>query len=353
MTFQSTSRNQRPKGFNVKQAIQLALLFALCTWLLYQMKHSHYNRTDNDARLQTKLGEEHGAITLGRKGNAGWSSSGSESDSEDRDKGEREKREDGGAGDDKLDRNIEEKAEEVSFDKDNDYGRENAASRVKKEEEKEQEGQYEESQSNEDSNPNTEVEGVESASLIKDTYKKENSNKGHESAKRSMPDHDEEGGDEKDPETQIKEPQNAEKNHTSTSIQYKDQAVKESDENKGPKKIEEKIAVQLGGKVNATLPSQSDMEDGVHVFHDENGVSLDGNDIIESMPKESSGDQKNILHQETISNSNNQTRIIESMPIEGEEVKSNKGSNTADAETEIKGTLEDSKNDKNAAVNID
>uniref|UniRef100_A0A5B7BGD8 Uncharacterized protein n=1 Tax=Davidia involucrata TaxID=16924 RepID=A0A5B7BGD8_DAVIN len=68
MNYQSTSRNQRPKGFNVKQGFQFALLLAVCIWLWYQTKHSHDKRKDS---IQSKLGEEDGSLTLGRKGNAG------------------------------------------------------------------------------------------------------------------------------------------------------------------------------------------------------------------------------------------------------------------------------------------
>ncbi|XP_020588463.1 nucleomorphin-like [Phalaenopsis equestris] len=38
----SASRNQRSKGgFRVKLVLQICLLLAICTWLLYQVKHSH------------------------------------------------------------------------------------------------------------------------------------------------------------------------------------------------------------------------------------------------------------------------------------------------------------------------
>ncbi|XP_059638206.1 uncharacterized protein LOC132280098 [Cornus florida] len=113
MNCQSNARNQRAKGFKVKHAVQFVLLLACCIWLAYQIKQSHDQRRDNGASMQSKLSEKHGAMALGRKGNAGWSSSGGESDSEnvvDLVKGF-EKKEEGGVGDDELDRNVEERAE--------------------------------------------------------------------------------------------------------------------------------------------------------------------------------------------------------------------------------------------------
>lgn len=41
MLRQASSRNQRSKGFKVKNALQICLLVAICIWLLYQVKHSH------------------------------------------------------------------------------------------------------------------------------------------------------------------------------------------------------------------------------------------------------------------------------------------------------------------------
>ncbi|CAL9072215.1 unnamed protein product [Musa textilis] len=41
MLRQVTSRNQRSKGFTMKNALQVCLLVIVCAWILYQIKHSH------------------------------------------------------------------------------------------------------------------------------------------------------------------------------------------------------------------------------------------------------------------------------------------------------------------------
>ncbi|KAA8523160.1 hypothetical protein F0562_009583 [Nyssa sinensis] len=238
MHYHSTSRNQRPKGFNAKQGFLFALLLAVCIWLLYQLNHSHDKRKAYGASIRSKLSEEQGAMILGRRGNAGWPSTGGESDSLDRDLvGEGELKEHGSAGDDDLDRNIEEKTEEVSYYKDNGYGHGNVASHGEKKDEKDLEQQFEESQSNEDNNSDTQVREVELMSLVKDRYKEEDS---HESAKGSMPDHDEQG-DGKSTERQVKDPQNAEKNHSSSLIRDKDQAVKENEKTKALQRLKRRL----------------------------------------------------------------------------------------------------------------
>ncbi|KAJ1393548.1 hypothetical protein SESBI_34911 [Sesbania bispinosa] len=61
MEYQSFGRPQRPKGANIKQALKVMLILAVCAWLVYQIKHSNYGG-------QTKLVAGYGAISLGRKG---------------------------------------------------------------------------------------------------------------------------------------------------------------------------------------------------------------------------------------------------------------------------------------------
>ncbi|KAM1155521.1 hypothetical protein ACFX14_026247 [Malus domestica] len=52
-------RNQRPaKGLKVKHAIQIALILAVCFWLLYQMKQSHgkdYSESSKDKASEAVL----------------------------------------------------------------------------------------------------------------------------------------------------------------------------------------------------------------------------------------------------------------------------------------------------------
>ncbi|KAF5194453.1 hypothetical protein FRX31_015959 [Thalictrum thalictroides] len=62
-------RNQKPKGFNVKHALQVTLLLVIGIWLLYQVKNSHHNKKDYSATLGNKVAN----VDMGRKGNAGGS----------------------------------------------------------------------------------------------------------------------------------------------------------------------------------------------------------------------------------------------------------------------------------------
>lgn len=129
MNYQSASRNPRPKGFKVKRALQFTLLLVLCIWLLYQIKHSHDNTEDNGRNIQRKLGEEHGASILGRKGNLGLSSGESDSNFED-----------GGARYDGFDKKTD-NSEEESYPKE-------VASNGGKQDQKEQERKNDEFQIN-------------------------------------------------------------------------------------------------------------------------------------------------------------------------------------------------------------
>ncbi|CAL0330911.1 unnamed protein product [Lupinus luteus] len=67
MEYQPFGKSQRPKGANIKQAMKLMLVLAVCAWLLYQMKHSIRNKTENHG-FQTKLDIGDATIPLGRKG---------------------------------------------------------------------------------------------------------------------------------------------------------------------------------------------------------------------------------------------------------------------------------------------
>ncbi|CAN6459373.1 unnamed protein product [Victoria cruziana] len=71
MFRQSSSRNQRTKGFRSKHGLQVFLLMAVCVWLLYQVKHSHDKRQALDeggAGISEKVEEaRHDVFNLGRK----------------------------------------------------------------------------------------------------------------------------------------------------------------------------------------------------------------------------------------------------------------------------------------------
>lgn len=73
--YQSFGRNQKPKGFRVKQALQLTLVLGICIWLLYQIKPPSNNENKNyGLSTWNKLSEEGRILFLGRKGSAVWSS---------------------------------------------------------------------------------------------------------------------------------------------------------------------------------------------------------------------------------------------------------------------------------------
>ncbi|KAK1300503.1 hypothetical protein QJS10_CPB13g00029 [Acorus calamus] len=71
MFRQSSSRNQRSKGFKVKHVLQIFLLLAICIWLLYQVKHSHDKKKAFNGRngLVSDISEDQTINTynLGRK----------------------------------------------------------------------------------------------------------------------------------------------------------------------------------------------------------------------------------------------------------------------------------------------
>ncbi|XP_062098354.1 uncharacterized protein LOC133804209 isoform X2 [Humulus lupulus] len=70
MLKQSTSRNQRSKGFKVKHALQICLLLAICIWLLYQVKHSHDKNKafgDSSSMISTKMLNGLELIKVGRR----------------------------------------------------------------------------------------------------------------------------------------------------------------------------------------------------------------------------------------------------------------------------------------------
>lgn len=66
----SPSRNQRSKGFKLKHALQIFVLVAVCFWLIYQVKHSHYKRKEfdeNDAKITQTVKRDNEILKFGRK----------------------------------------------------------------------------------------------------------------------------------------------------------------------------------------------------------------------------------------------------------------------------------------------
>ncbi|KAK4276954.1 hypothetical protein QN277_015038 [Acacia crassicarpa] len=64
-------KNQRAKGFKVKNSLQIFLFIAGCLWLLYQLKHSYDNKNEyeqNSRKTLEKLEFQHKTPKLGRKG---------------------------------------------------------------------------------------------------------------------------------------------------------------------------------------------------------------------------------------------------------------------------------------------
>ncbi|XP_050269518.1 uncharacterized protein LOC126713718 [Quercus robur] len=335
MNYQSTSRNQMPKGFKVKHVLQLVLFLAVVIWLQYQLRQSNSNKKGNNygESIQSKLSEDHGGIILGRKGNAGLSSDGGMTELEDVNLGEDDKRkDDGGGGDDEFDGNVEEEF----FHKENEYSRGQFWTREKKENWKELELEHKDNNSDIGVGGKGESVGLHNHSVQGGYFKK-----GHDDSWSSVPDHDkkgdEKGGevhdeeDDKDPKTlvkqgddkvsgrQIKEPQHIEEltDDTLKKVQYEaDHLNSNNKEDNNITESKREIAMQPSGTDNnATVLDRNEVLDGVLGFHDENGVPPDGSDLSKSMFTDSQDNYANIQHQETISNSSYQSRFSESANI--------------------------------------
>lgn len=74
MLKQSPNRNQRTKGFKVKQGFKIFTLIAVGIWLLYQLKHSHDKKSyeESSAKVFENLKAGPEAKKLGRKGFQPW-----------------------------------------------------------------------------------------------------------------------------------------------------------------------------------------------------------------------------------------------------------------------------------------
>ena len=76
MLKQWPNRNQRTKGFMMKQGIQIFALIAVIIWLLFQLNHSHDKRKppheESSAQVYEKLKDIYETKKLGRKGFHPW-----------------------------------------------------------------------------------------------------------------------------------------------------------------------------------------------------------------------------------------------------------------------------------------
>ncbi|XP_027355563.1 stress response protein NST1-like [Abrus precatorius] len=74
MLKQSPNRNQRTKGFKVKQGLKIFTLIAVGIWLLYQLKHSYDKKSNEESSLKIleNLKASIETKTLGRKGSQPW-----------------------------------------------------------------------------------------------------------------------------------------------------------------------------------------------------------------------------------------------------------------------------------------
>ncbi|TKY74513.1 hypothetical protein E2542_SST03276 [Spatholobus suberectus] len=76
MLKQSANRNQRTKGFKVKQGFEIFTMIAVGIWLLYQLKHPHDKRSyeESSAKIfgNLKAGPEAKKLGIGRRGLEPW-----------------------------------------------------------------------------------------------------------------------------------------------------------------------------------------------------------------------------------------------------------------------------------------
>ncbi|XVF49122.1 hypothetical protein PTKIN_Ptkin03bG0243100 [Pterospermum kingtungense] len=308
MYFQSNGRNQRPRGFNVKLAFQFTLGLAVCIWLLYQIKHLISNDGKDAGSLQAKISERSSVVILGRKGDVELSDKSMYmSDSNDVIVEAEGKQNDGGGGDDELDGNVEYIHGDVKTD----------AGKVKKMEPAKPDNQ----------SSNSEKTEIEMGDMDKEVSS-EDSSYGVENSKRNASNLDK--GDEKDLERHTEELHKDENGETGS--------VKENGEDKDLKEI---ITKQGNGTENDTVLGLSEVANGVHGFHDENGVPQGGNDLVVGFTLTKSRDGQ--VNQETISDLNHPSKITKSSQIEEAASKSEK--NTTGTETQTQSKQQGSKSD--------
>ncbi|KAM5547593.1 hypothetical protein ABKV19_001865 [Rosa sericea] len=309
MNSQSNGRSQRPKGKRVKLAIQIVSLLAVCLWLLYQAKQSRDK--DYSGSVQKEVIEKHGSGILGRKANAGGSIL----------VGEGLNDEDRGGGVDVLDE------EKHKVNDDADEG---------KESEKKVELIYKEL-NNTDDNSDIELKAnSEAVGLDENSLQEGNSQVGYEDKQVTMSDQDGEKDAQNTSHHEVGEDEE-QISHVNHDEQGHERDTQKESETKDLSSDNE-FLVQPTERKNDSLQDHNSMVNGVRGFDDENGVPVDGNDIIESRVTESSGDGEISSHEEMYSTSNNQSENSES--IQSEEVVV-RGDN-ADFEARSKISVQDS-----------
>ncbi|KAJ1437990.1 hypothetical protein SESBI_03420 [Sesbania bispinosa] len=278
MEYQSFGRPQRPKGANIKQALKVMLILAVCAWLVYQIKHSNYGG-------QTKLVAGYGAISLGRKG---------------------------------IPLQLDERTlpdsgnvDSVVEAKESSSGRDDVSDGAKEDKAEEEFGHINEKNFRTNGGKEVKLE-LESQLKVssKDKYQdssKEKSGKVDIESRRNELGHNEHGyekyqkrpvindskSNEKEIEVQLREQPNVVqviKNAKS------DLSVKEIDEDEDPRIVENETRIQKNVVESVANASLAEEIDEVQSFHDENGVPPDGNEteIVVGLA--------HFLHLENISN---------------------------------------------------
>ncbi|XVF34904.1 hypothetical protein REPUB_Repub18cG0098400 [Reevesia pubescens] len=361
MYFPSTSRNQRPGRFNVKQAFLFTFTLAVCIWFLYQIKHS--NNKKDVGSLPAKFSEKKSVVILGRKGDVELSNKGLYmSDSNGENLEAEGKQQDKGGGDDELDGNVDEKGGNESSDDGIKYSHGDV--KINVEEGKTMEPEIPYNLATKSEKIKIEMRDMDNEVFSEDySQGVENSKRimsnldggGDENDRRKQISSDErqqessanlvEQGDEKDLGRNTKELQKDDEISIDALKPCKDGETCSSKENGDDKDLVSKeITNQENNTENATILGPNEVANGLHGFHDENGVPQGGNDLVEfTLAKSRDGQANNILHQEIISNLNHPSKITKRLQIE--EVASKSERNITDSETEIQGKKQGSKSD--------
>ncbi|PRQ46674.1 hypothetical protein RchiOBHm_Chr2g0091571 [Rosa chinensis] len=326
MNSQSNGRSQRPKGKRVKLAIQIVSVLAVCLWLLYQAKQSRDK--DYSGSVQNEVIEKHGSGILGRKANAGGSILVGESLND----------EDRGGGVDVLDGNVEEKHK---VNDDGDLGRPEG-----KESEKKVELIYKEL-NNTDDNSDIELKAnSEAVGLDENSLQEGNSQVGYEDKQVTMSDQDGEKDAKNTSHHEVGEDEE-QISHVNRDEQGHERDTQKESETKDLSSDNE-FLVQPTERKNDSLQDHNSMVNGVRGFDDENGVPVDGNDIIESRATESSGDGEISSHEEMYSTSNSESTQSEEVVVRGD---------NADFEARSKISVQDSgskaETNSEASVQVD
>lgn len=281
MEYQSFGRPQRPKGANIKQALKVMLVLAVCAWLVYQIKHSG-NKTEKYGG-QTKLVAGYEAISLGRKGTPSRLDERALPDSRNVASVGQVKGSSSGR-DDVSDGPKEDKAEE-EFGHINEQFRTNEG----KEMELKPESQPTVSSKNRNKDSFKEKSGEIYVESRSESGHKEHGNEKYQ--KRAVINEFKSNDKEKDVQhRELPNDVHVRKNAKS------DFSVKKNDEDEDPKVKEKETKMQKNVAESAKNAGVIEELDEVQSFHDENGVppDCDETEIVVG--------QAHILHEENISN---------------------------------------------------